>query len=155
MLIQYDQRHATGDAVAVTTTWQLEKGELEAIAAVVGEGVLTSDIVTISRAYGHEPKIEPTLNNEAAVEFLYSKFKPRRLRAIGTQRRGHDYCTHRGVAQAYITNGKAPAIAGLPWTGWFGHSPGHCADQGRMPNLCTSPPMSGWTEPSRSSTLRL
>jgi len=75
MLIQYDQRHATGDAVAVTTTWQLEKGELEAIAAVVGEGVLTSDIVTISRAYGHEPKIEPTLNNEAAVEFLYSKFK--------------------------------------------------------------------------------
>jgi hypothetical protein len=37
--------------------------------------VLTSDIVTISRAYGHEPKIEATLDYKRALEFLYSKFK--------------------------------------------------------------------------------
>src|SRR4051794_32749390 len=62
LLTQYAQRHPNGDAVAVSTTWKLEKSELDAIAATVGEGVLTSDIVTISRAYGHEPTIEAMLD---------------------------------------------------------------------------------------------
>jgi predicted ATP-dependent endonuclease of OLD family len=75
LLTQYEQRHPDGDAIAVTTTWKLAKDELDAIAATVGEDVLTSDLVTISRAYGKEPKIEPTLDYKAAVEFLYSKFK--------------------------------------------------------------------------------
>ena len=38
LLTQYAQRHPNGDAVAVTTIWQLEKHELDAIAATVGEG---------------------------------------------------------------------------------------------------------------------
>ncbi|HTT79093.1 MAG TPA: AAA family ATPase, partial [Stellaceae bacterium] len=75
LLTQYDQRHPDGDAVAISTTWKLEKAELDAIATTIGEGALTSDIVTISRAYGQEAKVEATLHHESALEFLYSKFK--------------------------------------------------------------------------------
>jgi hypothetical protein len=74
LLTQYDDKHPKG-AVAVTTTWKLQQGELDAVAAAVGEGVLTSDIVTISRAYGQEPNVEAKLDYKASLGFLYSKFK--------------------------------------------------------------------------------
>ena len=38
-LTQYDQKHAEGDAVAVTTTWKLEKSEVEAVASAVGDEI--------------------------------------------------------------------------------------------------------------------
>jgi ABC-type cobalamin/Fe3+-siderophores transport system ATPase subunit len=74
LLTQYEEKHPKG-AVAVTTTWKLNQNELNAVATTVGEGVLVSDIVTISRAYGQEPTIEAKLDYNAALEFLYSKFK--------------------------------------------------------------------------------
>jgi hypothetical protein len=44
------------------------------IAASVGEGVLASDIVAASRAYGQDIKIEANIDPKAGLEFLYSKF---------------------------------------------------------------------------------
>ena len=73
-LTQYDQKHADGDAVAITTTWRLEKSEVEAVGSAVGDGVMTSDIVTVSRRYGHRASVDASLNFEPALEALYSKF---------------------------------------------------------------------------------
>ena len=73
-LTQYDQKHTDGEAVAITTKWQLETTEIEAVASAVGDGVMTSDIVTVSRRYGHEAKVDASLDFEPALERLYSKF---------------------------------------------------------------------------------
>ena len=74
-LTHYDQKHPAGSpAVAITTTWKLDKTDMAKIAASVGEGVLQSDMVTVSRAYGQDIKLELNVNYDAALEFLYSKF---------------------------------------------------------------------------------
>jgi predicted ATP-dependent endonuclease of OLD family len=74
-LTQYDQKHPTGSpAVAITTTWKLDGTDLSKIAASMGEGVLLSDIVTASRAYGQDIKIKADIDCKAALNFLYSKF---------------------------------------------------------------------------------
>lgn len=74
-LTQYEVRHADGDAVAVTTTWRLEPEDKAAIAAAVGEGVVTADEVTVSRSYGHEPAIGVGLSFGPAMQFLFDKFQ--------------------------------------------------------------------------------
>ena len=73
-LTQYDQKHKDGEAVAITTTWRLEQTEIEAVAATVGDGAMTSDIVTVSRRYGHKAEVNASLDFEPALERLYSKF---------------------------------------------------------------------------------
>ena len=73
-LTQYDQKHADEDAVAITTNWELEEAEIEAVASAVGYGVMTSDIVTVSRRYGHKAEVIASLDFKPALEFLYSKF---------------------------------------------------------------------------------
>ena len=73
-LTQYDQIHGDKDAVAITTTWELDQSEMEQVAAKVGEEVLESNIVTILRRYGNELEIQAELNFKKAREFLYSKF---------------------------------------------------------------------------------
>ena len=73
-LTQYDQKHADKDAVAITTKWKLEEAEIEAIASALGDGVMTSDVVTVSRRYGHEAEVSASLDFKSALEFLYSKF---------------------------------------------------------------------------------
>ena len=73
-LTQYDQKHKDGEAVAITTTWRLEQTEIEAVAAAVGDGAMTSDIVTVSRRYGHKAEVNASLDFELALERLYSKF---------------------------------------------------------------------------------
>ena len=74
-LTKYDERHADGAAVAVTTTWGLESEDQAAIAAAVGAGVVTSDEVTVSRAYGEELKVGIDLDYASALQFLYNKFE--------------------------------------------------------------------------------
>lgn len=74
-LTQYDQKHPAGSpAVAITTTWRLHDADMAKIAASVGGGVLSSDMVTASRAYGQDVKIEAKIDYKAALESLYSKF---------------------------------------------------------------------------------
>lgn len=74
-LTQYDQKHPKikGDAVAIKTTWRLDEAEMDAIAHVVGVGVMT-DRVTVARRYGQKIEIEAKLDVKSALEFLYSKF---------------------------------------------------------------------------------
>src|ERR1700730_6794310 len=74
-LTQYDQKPPAGSpAVAITTTWRLHDADMAKIAASVGGGVLSSDMVTASRAYGQDVKIEAKIDYKAALESLYSKF---------------------------------------------------------------------------------
>ena len=73
-LTQYDQNHKGTEALAVTTTWELDEVGLEKIASVVGEDVILSNNVTVSRHYNKEAEISVDLNFDAALEFLYSKF---------------------------------------------------------------------------------
>lgn len=74
-LTQYDQKHpASSPAVAITTTWKLDNTDLAKIATSVGKGILSSDIVTASRAYGQDINIKADINYKAALDFLYSKF---------------------------------------------------------------------------------
>ena len=73
-LTQYDQRHTDGDATAIMTTWKLEQTDLEEVSSLVGDGVIKSDIVTVSRCYGRDVKVSAELNFTPALEFLYSKF---------------------------------------------------------------------------------
>src|ERR1700730_7789575 len=50
-LTAYKQRHPDKEAVAVSTEWQLDASELDAIAAELGQGVLTNPVVSVSRRY--------------------------------------------------------------------------------------------------------
>jgi predicted ATP-dependent endonuclease of OLD family len=74
LLMQYDQRHPSHAAVAIKTKWHLNNAEMQKIASTVGDGVLTSDIVTVSRRYGKNIEIEAKRNLKPALDFLYSKF---------------------------------------------------------------------------------
>ncbi len=74
-LAQFDQRHKTDRARAVTTTWSLDDEEIADIAYAIGEGTLTSNEVTIFRDYGYSVDTEISLSFNHALEFLYSKFK--------------------------------------------------------------------------------
>ena len=74
-LTRYDERHADGAAVAVTTTWRLEPEDQAAIAAAVGVGVVALDEVKVSRAYGEEMKVTVALDFAAAIQFLFDMFE--------------------------------------------------------------------------------
>lgn len=72
-LMQYGQRHPDKDAVAITTTWQMDEDELQEIAEAVGVGVV-SNPVTICRRYGQAIEIGTIPNLRAGLDFLYEKF---------------------------------------------------------------------------------
>ena len=73
-LTQYDQKHTDVEALALTTKWELEKADMEEIASKVGENVVISNSVTVSRRYNKNASITVDLNFKPALEFLYSKF---------------------------------------------------------------------------------
>ena len=73
-LTQYDKKHAGSEALAITTKWELEMSEMEEIASAVGENVVKSNIVTVSRRYNKKAEVTVDLNYKLALEFLYSKF---------------------------------------------------------------------------------
>ena len=74
LLTQYEERHNGEDAVAITTKWQLTKAEAARIAASIGSGALSSDIVTVSRKYGHGIAVEAEICFARALEHLYTRF---------------------------------------------------------------------------------
>jgi AAA ATPase domain len=68
-LTAYEERHPGGDAIAVSTEWQLSAFELEAVAAELGQGVLTNPVVKVFRRYGaNQPEWEIGINIEKAVD---------------------------------------------------------------------------------------
>jgi predicted ATP-dependent endonuclease of OLD family len=74
LLTQYEERHAGGAALAISTKWRLEASDLLKIEAAVGKGVLKNDLVTIERRYGAEIEAKADLNYLAAVSNLYDRF---------------------------------------------------------------------------------
>ena len=74
-LTRYDELHpkSAGDAVAVSTTWQLEQAEVEALAGTVGKGVVP-EVVTVLRRYSQPIQVKAELSFKPALKFLYSKF---------------------------------------------------------------------------------
>ncbi|MFG1230394.1 AAA family ATPase [Xanthobacter wiegelii] len=74
LLTQYEERHKGEDALAISTTWKLTQSEMASIAASVGAGVLTRDVVTISRKYGNGIAVEAGISLSHALEYLYTRF---------------------------------------------------------------------------------
>jgi energy-coupling factor transporter ATP-binding protein EcfA2 len=73
-LTQYAQRHPDEEAMAIKTTWRLSEDKRKKIAAAVGEGVLTSDVVVVSRRFGKPIEVSASIAFKPALELLYSKF---------------------------------------------------------------------------------
>ena len=67
-LVRYKQIHGDEDALVVRTIWQLDDGEIEAIAEDVGEDALTSPQVEVSRRYGKDIEVSVQLNDTAIVK---------------------------------------------------------------------------------------
>ena len=67
-LIRYSQIHGEQEAVVIQTIWELDAGELEAIAEEVGEGVVESPLVEVVRRYGKGIEVKPQLDYVAAVK---------------------------------------------------------------------------------------
>lgn len=74
-LTQYAQKHGSEEAVAIKTTWRLADDERARVDAAVGAGVLTSDVVTVSRRYGKAIEVSAPISFGPALEWLYSKFE--------------------------------------------------------------------------------
>ncbi|WP_132979291.1 AAA family ATPase [Pigmentiphaga sp. D-2] len=74
LLTQYEERHEGDDAVAISTTWKLTSTEITRFTASIGAGVLTSDVVTISRKYGNNIEIDASISFSHALEHLYTRF---------------------------------------------------------------------------------
>ena len=67
-LTRYTHIHGNEDAVVVQTIWQLDKTDTQAIAEDLGEDILESPLVEVSRRYGHDIEIDVQLNHSAAVK---------------------------------------------------------------------------------------
>jgi hypothetical protein len=68
-LADYESRHPDDEAVVITTTWELDDGQVEAVAEQCGVEALTSRTVTVTRSYGDDsPRVVIPLNEAAAVK---------------------------------------------------------------------------------------
>jgi predicted ATP-dependent endonuclease of OLD family len=75
-LTEYGSRHPNGEAVAITTTWELTSDEVAEVEDELGKGVLKSPEIKISRAYGAKtPSWVVPLNLPKAIESLFEQFK--------------------------------------------------------------------------------
>ena len=67
-LVRYEQIHENQDAVVVRTIWELDEHEIQVIAEDVGEDVLTSPQVEVSRRYGKDIEVSAQLDYSATVK---------------------------------------------------------------------------------------
>ena len=73
-LVRYRQIHGDSEAVVIRTTWDLDESEVQAIAEDVGNDVLKSSQVEISRRYGEKIEVEADLDYQASVEHHFDQF---------------------------------------------------------------------------------
>ena len=73
-LVRYEQIHDNEDAVVVRTIWELDEGEIQVIAEDVGQDVLTSPLVEVSRRYGKGIEVDAELNYVASVKHHFDQF---------------------------------------------------------------------------------
>jgi predicted ATPase len=74
LLTQYRERHGDEEALAITAEWRLTSAEIEKISKAVGDQVLISDSITVTRRYGKSIEVTAAINFSAAVEALYTRF---------------------------------------------------------------------------------
>ena len=67
-LVRYKQIHGDREAVVIRTNWELDESEIQAIAADVGDDVLKSPQVEVSRRYGGQIEVNAQLDYLAAVK---------------------------------------------------------------------------------------
>ena len=67
-LVRYQQIHGDSQAVVIRTTWDLDESEIQAIAGDVGDDVLKSPRVDVSRRYGGKIEVNAQLDCVAAVK---------------------------------------------------------------------------------------
>ena len=67
-LTRYAQIHGNEEAVAVRTVWQFDAGEIQLIAAELGEDALASSVVDVQRRYGKDVEVTVQLNHPAIVK---------------------------------------------------------------------------------------
>ena len=73
-LVRYKQIHGNEDAVVIRTIWELDEGEIQVIAKDVGEDVLMSPLVKVSRRYGKKIAVSAQLNYSATVKHHFNLF---------------------------------------------------------------------------------
>ena len=73
-LTQYDSTHGGQGAVAISTKWDLTDSDVQAITDQLGQGVLKSNIVSVTRRYDRDLEVNLDLDYGVAVEHLYRRF---------------------------------------------------------------------------------
>ena len=73
-LVRYRERHGDKEAMAIRTVWRLEEAEIREIEEEVGENVLQSAFVEVSRRYGGPVDVEADLDYSASVKHHYALF---------------------------------------------------------------------------------
>ncbi|PII15818.1 hypothetical protein CR920_08405 [Stenotrophomonas indicatrix] len=73
-LISYDERHGGRAATAIQTTWELSENEILAIEGELCKGILSSNKVRISRAYGEDVSVDPSIDFRTGLTWIYNKF---------------------------------------------------------------------------------
>ena len=73
-LVRYRQIHGDSEAVVIRTTWDLDESKIQAIAEDVGDDVLKSPRVEISRRYGRKIEVKAELDYGASVKHHFDKF---------------------------------------------------------------------------------
>jgi len=74
-LTNYASRHPDGEAVVVTSTWELEPDEVSEIELEFGQGVLKANAVAVSRRYAKPIEWDLPIDFAIALEQLFSKHK--------------------------------------------------------------------------------
>ena len=74
-LTDYDERHKGGEAQAITTVWQLDERDKDALASELGEAASMVDEVTISKSYGaSDESWSVTIDEGAVLRWLMERY---------------------------------------------------------------------------------
>ena len=73
-LVQYRQIHGASEAVVIRTSWDLDDSDIQSIAEDVGNDVLKSPRVEISRRYRKGIEVKAKIDYGASVEHHYERF---------------------------------------------------------------------------------
>ncbi|MCG7518443.1 ATP-dependent endonuclease [Ruegeria sp. Ofav3-42] len=74
-LAEYDERHPSGNAVVIETSWELEDSDKKAVCDELGEGALTGSTVQISKGYEQDGSnwVVP-IDQKAVLQRLIGRF---------------------------------------------------------------------------------
>ncbi len=74
-LADYAERHPHGEAVVMDTIWELDANDVAAVEAALGEGVLNSKTIKVSKRYEHDAtNWNVPINDEKVLQNLFGRF---------------------------------------------------------------------------------